>query len=171
MKTLNNPTESGFIGIDGRCAMEAIAYIFKTDSKGILYLYKALKRRKYKDGDGLSKKECDMLINALSAVQRLDVKYTRKSLSYDDFLKQHKIGRYLIDQENHVSCVENGSIVDNWGMYSRKIIGYWEITGRNSIITHSAFEKKKETAYIIQTAVKECMREILPRLRFTPSLS
>ena len=151
--------------------MMSIAYIFKTDAKGILYLFKALKRRKYKDDDGLDKRECDMLIGALAAAQRVDVEYTHINMKFKQFLKENKTGRFLINQEGHVSCVENGRIVDEWGVYDEKITGYWKITGRNSLVTQSALDRKKELNEIIKQSIRENMIVVMERMKFRLSFT
>lgn len=128
MRKESNPVQTSF-EYSG-CALQAVAFLFKLDKPSVELLAKVLKIRKLENG--LTTFQIRKLINliALSQMKRITYEPNHNKISFYEFLHTHPKGRFLINQDYHLSCVINKVVFDNWDPTSYETLGWWRVESK-----------------------------------------
>lgn len=133
MKKIDNPLHYDF-PFSGSCALEAIGAMFNLDVEGVLLIMKLAGWRKRVSKEGVSTIECRRAIRILCAAQKKVFWYTKNTqkLSVREFVRKYRRGRFLLNQDGHVSCYKNGVLIDGFSPTSYDLYGWWEIKDKTS---------------------------------------
>lgn len=127
------------------CALLCFSYAFKVDYDIVKQIFK-LTGRKHSDGSTFT--QCKKVGETLAVMKNKFITYhnNKNGMSLKTFTKTMK-GRFIINHSEHLSFFQNGTIVDEY-LYAHhyqyntdkkfrlklKILGWWEITNRNTNI-------------------------------------
>jgi len=114
----------------GNCATVAITRAFKIDfdiTKELFHLMGA------NPSKGCTWRECDKCISSLCRIKGRMCRYTtnKTHISSTTFYQKNKKGIFILNFENHLSVLKNGTVYDSWigekGFRAHKLMGWWEI--------------------------------------------
>ncbi len=120
-----------YIGLSGRCGLEAVGFIFDLDAIGAQRIFQLSGSI---DGEGCSTQEARKAISILCDLQGKQWIYVtnQERISCAQFHTNHKHEKgieYITNHDGHLSTYKNGCFFDNFGDPSDyKLLGWWRIT-------------------------------------------
>lgn len=82
----------------------------------------------------LAKDEAILLDDITFVDNYLDKKYKRicykckgERITIKEFIKENRIGTYLITMQGHITCVINGILFDTWNCSNKRIWSVWRV--------------------------------------------